>query len=139
MQYGFYLSKKYKNLFGIDLYLPELEEYAFYRDLDKSFKIRDIIELVNEFYQLRKLINISTGIAINANDFFSVASADTVIINAKDLEWVIPIFKKYGWKGIEACISYIAKQMPIKDHMTKVFNEAYEDIKKNNPKVYSEY
>lgn len=88
---------------------------------------------------LRGLINGSFGIAMNANDFFNYACADMVLIDAQDLEWVIPIYKKYSWKGIDACMAYIAKQMPIKPHITKEFEEAYAEIEKINPKVHSEY
>jgi hypothetical protein len=86
---------------------------------------------------LRGLINGSFGIAMNANDFFNYACADMVFINANDLEWVLPIYKKYSWAGVDACIAYIAKHMPIKPHITKEFEEAYAEIEKINPKVYS--
>ena len=88
---------------------------------------------------LRAILKGSFGIAMNANDFFDYACADVVLIDARDLEWVIPIYKKYSWKGIDACMSYIAKQMPIKPHITKEFEEAYAEIEKLNPKVHSEY
>ena len=67
------------------------------------------------------LIKGSFGIAMNANDFFHYACADMVIIDSKDLEWVLPIFKKYSWKGIDACMAYIAKQMPMEPCITKTF------------------
>ena len=88
---------------------------------------------------LRGLVNGSFGIAVNANDFFNYACADIVIIDALDLEWVLPIFAKYKWKGIDACMAYIAKQMPIKTRITKEFEEAYAEIEKINPTVHTEY
>ena len=88
---------------------------------------------------LISIIKGSFGIAMNANDFFDYACAESVTIDAKDLEWVLPIYKKYSWRGIDACMAYIAKRMPIKPHITKEFEEAYEEIKKMNPKVHSEY
>lgn len=88
---------------------------------------------------LRGLIKGSFGIAMNANDFFNYACADMVLIDAQDLEWVLPIYKKYSWKGVDACMAFIAKQMPIKPHITKEFEEAYAEIEKINPKVNSEY
>lgn len=88
---------------------------------------------------LRKLINGSFGIMMNANDFFAYACADAVTIDPKDLEWVMPIFQKYSWTGIDACMAYIVKHMPIKPHITKEFEEAYAEIVKLNPQVHSEY
>lgn len=88
---------------------------------------------------LRELIKGSFGIAMNANDFFNYACADMVLIDSQDLEWVLPIYKKYSWRGIDACMAYIAKQMPIEPYITKEFKEAYSEIEKINPKVYSEY
>ena len=41
----------------------------------------------------------------------------------------------YGWKGIDACMAFIAKQMPIKPHITKEFEEAYAEIEKINPHI----
>lgn len=88
---------------------------------------------------LRGLIMGSVGIAMNANDLFKYASADMVLIDAQDLEWVLPIYKKYSWKGVDACMAYIAKQMPTRYPLTKDFEEAYAEIEKINPKVHSEY
>lgn len=88
---------------------------------------------------LRGLIKGSFGIAMNANDFFNYACADMVLIDAQDLEWVLPIYKKYSWKGVDACMAFIAKKMPIKPRITKEFEEAYAEIEKINPKVHSEY
>lgn len=86
---------------------------------------------------LHGLIKGSFGIAMNANDFFNYASPDMVLIDAQDLEWVLPIYKKYSWKGVDACMAYIAKKMPIKPHITKEFEEAYAEIKKMKPEVHS--
>lgn len=71
--------------------------------------------------------------------FFNYACADTVLIDVQDLKWVIPIYENHGWVGIDACMAYIAKQVPIKPHITKEFKAAYSEIEKMNPKVYSEY
>lgn len=95
--------------------------------------------MIDENNLLKDLINGSFGIEMNANDFFNYACADMVLIDPADLEWVLPIYKKYGWSGIDACMAYIAKRMPIKPHVTKEFEEAYEEIKNINPEVYSEY
>jgi len=102
-----------------------------------NLKQEDTNELKRD--DLSELVNGSFGIAINANDFFNYACGDMVIIDALDLKWVLPIFAKYKWKGIDACMSYIAKQMPIKPHITKEFEEAYAEIEKINPTVHSEY
>ncbi len=88
---------------------------------------------------LIKIVKGSFGIAMNANDFFNYACADMVCIDPQDLVWVIPIFRKYDWSGINACMAYIAKCMPIQPHITKEFEEAYAEIKEMNPKVHSEY
>lgn len=81
----------------------------------------------------------SFGICFNANDFFNYACADTVIIDGNDLEWVIPIFIKYKWDGINACMAYIAKKYPLEEHITEKFQNAHNEIQKLNPNVHSEY
>lgn len=88
---------------------------------------------------LISLLNGSFGIACNANDFFNYACADCVMIDALDLKWVLPIYKKYPRAGLNACMSYIAKQKPIKPYITKEFEEAYAEIERLNPDVQSEY
>lgn len=104
-----------------------------------EFSIQSSSEQSEDKDDLRKLIDGSFGIAANANDFFNFACAQMVLIYSEDLDWVIPIFKKYSWKGLDACMAYIAKQMPLKSHITKEFEEAYAEIEKLNPKVHSEY
>ena len=81
----------------------------------------------------------AAAIACNANDLFGDGRADTVIIEPKDLEWVLPIYIKYNGEGLDACMAYIAKQMPIDSDITKNFKEAYAEIEIINPKVYSFY
>jgi len=88
---------------------------------------------------LISLVKGSFGIQMNASDFFNYACADSVLIDSMDLKWVIPIYKKYSWTGIDACMAYIAKQMPIEPHVTKEFKEAYAEIEKIKPEVHSEY
>lgn len=91
--------------------------------------------------ELLKLVKSSAsfGIAINANDFFGYACTDMLIIDGQDLKWVMPMYQKYGYAGIDACMAYIAKEMPIKPRITAVFKKAYREIKRINPEVYSEY
>lgn len=89
--------------------------------------------------ELIALLNGSFGIACNANDFFDYACADSVLIDALDLKWVLPIYKKYPRAGLNACMSYIAKQKPINPYITKEFEEAYAEIETLNPDVQSEY
>ena len=73
------------------------------------------------------------------NDFFNIACSDMVLVYSEDLDWVLPIFKKYSWSGLDACMAYIAKQMPLNVYIKKEFEEAYAEIEKLNPKVHSEY
>lgn len=88
---------------------------------------------------LKKLVNSSFGIAMNANDFFNYACADMVIVDPRDLEWILPIDAKYPKSGLDACLSFIAKQKPIKPWITDEFKEAYKELEKLNPEVKSEY
>ncbi len=88
---------------------------------------------------LTKFVRGSWGIVLNANDFFGFACADAVTVHPLDLEWVLPMYEKYDQVGIDACMSYIAKQKPIQPWITDKFNEAYAEIEKLNPKVWSEY
>ncbi len=81
----------------------------------------------------------SFGICMNANDFFSYASADSVILDPKDLNWVLPVCRKYPKAGENACMSYIAKRKPIKPWITPEFESAYAEIEAMNPDVQSEY
>lgn len=89
--------------------------------------------------ELIALLNGSFGIAINLSDFFNYACADMILIHTKDLYWVLPMYKKHGWVGVYAAVSFIAKKMPIKPYITAEFKEAYSEIEKINPEVHSEY
>jgi hypothetical protein len=89
--------------------------------------------------ELLAVLNGSFGVAINLSDFFNYACADMMIIDTQDLYWVLPMYKKYGWDGVYAAVSFIAKQMPIKPNINDKFKEAYAEIEKINPEVHSEY
>jgi hypothetical protein len=89
--------------------------------------------------ELLAVLNGSFGVAINLSDFFNYACADMMLIDTKDLYWVLPMYKKYGWDGVDAAVSFIAKQMPIKPRINDKFKEAYAEIEKINPEVHSEY
>lgn len=88
---------------------------------------------------LNELVKNSFGIAMNANDFFAYAAADSVIIDYEDLKWVLPIFKKYGGPGIHACMAYIAKKQPIDPWVNDEYKAAFAAIEQIKPEVYSEY
>lgn len=85
------------------------------------------------------LLKGSFGIACNANDFFNYASTDMVIIDPKYFEWVLLIFKKYKWDGLNACMVFISKRQPIQSIITENYNNAFTEIEKLNPKIYSTY
>lgn len=87
---------------------------------------------------IKKIINQSFWIGLNANDFFAYACADCVDMDPFDLEWVVPIVKKYPTSGLDACQAYIRKQMPIPPYITEEFNQAYEEICTLKPNVRSE-
>jgi len=89
--------------------------------------------------ELLAVLNGSFGVAINLSDFFNYSCADMMLIDTQDLYWVLPMYKKYGWDGIYAAVSFIAKQMPIKPNINDKFKEAYAEIEKINPEVHSEY
>lgn len=88
---------------------------------------------------LKSLLIDSFGIAINCNDFFNYACADMIMLDYGDLEWVLPIYEKHGQPGLNACMSHIAKTLPIEPWRTPEFNQALEEIKKINPYIHSEY
>lgn len=88
---------------------------------------------------LKLLEECSFGIALNANDFFSYASADMVLLDVQDLVWVIPMYKRYNLCGLNACMAYIAKRMPIEPHISYQFKVAYVELEKLNPEVHSDY
>jgi len=59
--------------------------------------------------------------SLNANDFFGYACADAVELDTVDLSWVIPIVKKYGVEGVEACMSYIRQCFSVREIRTERF------------------
>ena len=87
--------------------------------------------------ELLAVLNGSFGVAINLSDFFNYACADMMLIDTQDLYWVLPMYKKYGWGGVYAAVSFIAKQMPIKPNINDKFKEAYAEIEKINTEVHS--
>ena len=89
--------------------------------------------------ELLAVLNGSFGVAINLSDFFNYACADMMLMDTQDLYWVLPMYKKYGWDGVYAAVSYIAKKMPIKPNINDKLKEAYAEIEKINPEVHSEY
>jgi hypothetical protein len=88
-----------------------------------------------EAYKL--LLKHSFFIALFANDFFGYACADAVELDTCDLSWVIPIVKKYGADGINACMHYIRQQLPLQEYLTEEEHKAYKEIEELNPKVFS--
>lgn len=88
---------------------------------------------------LKKLIDGSFGISLNANDFFNYASADTILLDPLDLKWVLPIVEKYKYNGLDACMSYIAGIKPLEPYITPSFQEALKELETLKPKKYSEY
>lgn len=100
----------------------------------------NIKEIVKEFdKELLEILAGSFGISINLSDFFYYATADMILIDYKDLVWILPIYKKYGWEGIYASASHIAKLTPIKEAITPEFERALKEIQLLDPKIYSEY
>ena len=89
--------------------------------------------------ELLAVLNGSFGVAINLSDFFNSSCADMMLIDTQDLYWVLKMYKKYGWDGIYAAVSFIAKQLPIKPNINDKFKKAYAEIEKINPEVHSEY
>lgn len=77
-------------------------------------------------------------ICLNANDFFSYASADSVDLEDSDYHWAVPFVEKYGTDGINAIMSYIRKQCPIIERQTQAFHKAYAEIVGLHPDVQSE-
>lgn len=89
--------------------------------------------------ELIHILNESFGIAINLSDFFHYACADMILIDTQDLPWVLPMYKKYGWDGIYACVAFIAKKEPIKEAQNDKFKLALDEINTLKPEVHSEY
>lgn len=46
--------------------------------------------------EIMDMVKGSFGIALNANDFFNYACADSVQIEYDDFHWAMPIIRKYG-------------------------------------------
>jgi len=88
---------------------------------------------------LEVLFKSSHGIALNANDFFAYASAEIVIIDPLDFEWVFPFVNKYGDTGVDVIMCFIAQRQPIPPRQTGVFKEVYKELQLLNPTVHSAY
>jgi len=85
-----------------------------------------------------KILGSAFSITVNANDFFAYCCADAVEIDVDDLYWIGPIVEKYGNEGLNACMSFIRKQKPIKPYITKNFKKALKELEKLNPEICSE-
>lgn len=93
-----------------------------------------------EKYQfLKEILSGSFGIALNANDLFQYACAETIIVDPLDFDWILPIFKNYKWDGLNACMAFISERMPIKEAQNDNFNAAYSELVALSPKVFTEY
>ena len=88
---------------------------------------------------LKEILSGSFGIALNANDLFQYACAETIVVDPLDLDWILPIFKNYKWDGLNACMAFLTNRMPIKEVQNEGFKAAYTDLVALNPKVYTEY
>lgn len=98
------------------------------------------IDYVKEYSEeITRLLRGDFGIALNANDFFCYASADMVLVDYRDFGWVLPIYRKFGQPGLDACLSHIAGRDPIEPYLTDEFYKARAAIKELNPDVKSEY
>lgn len=71
----------------------------------------------------------------NANDFFHYATAHSVCIDESDFDWVLHHIQKWGQSGMNACVSYIQNQTPIKPHLTEKFNKSLSELIERNQKV----
>jgi hypothetical protein len=85
--------------------------------------------------ELLLLLRYSDSIELNANDFFCYASAGSIILAIDNMEWVLPIVKKYKENGIHAVMSYINKMLPIEPWQTEDFLKAYKELEKLNPLI----
>ncbi len=85
---------------------------------------------------LRKLIKGSIGIILNSSDFFNYSTAYSILIEDSDLDWILPIFNKHGWTGINACMAYITSRKPMDEYLTKEYEDAYNEIVSINPKIH---
>lgn len=96
-------------------------------------------EIVKEHSE--ELIELVAGcfsIELNANDFYGYACSDSERLDPMDLEWALPIIRKYGYiDGTSAVMSIISQLMPIKEYQTEGFNRAMKEIKELNPKIWS--
>ena len=88
--------------------------------------------------KLQELINDSFAVVFNANDFFCVASSYPFYVDSEDISWILPIYERYGIDGLNACMSHIQKQDPLKPYMNDKFLLARKEIEETNPNVSTE-
>ena len=93
--------------------------------------------LCDEFISILEDGNGTFGIVINLSDFFDTC-ADSIMIDVQDFIWILPFYKKYDWDGIYAAVSFIVKQLPMKNQMNQKFNDAYKEIELLNPMINTE-
>lgn len=74
------------------------------------------------------LLGESFGIDLNANDFFSYATAQIVTISESDFYWVIEHIQKHGVEGVHSAMAYVQNQEPIPPYLTDKFNEAIKEL-----------
>lgn len=78
------------------------------------------------------------SIKLNANDFYAYACSDSESLDPMDLEWALPIIRKYGYiDGTSAILSSISQLMPIKEYQSEGFHQAMKEIKELNPTIWS--
>lgn len=88
--------------------------------------------------ELIELILNSSYVQLNASDFYSYACSDSELLDPMDLEWALPIIRKYGYiDGTNAVMASISQLVPIIEHHTEGFNNAMKEIKELNPKIWS--
>lgn len=78
------------------------------------------------------------GICLNANDFFSYASGDSVVLDSSDFYWALPLIEKYPDSGCNAVMAYIRQTQPIEPWRTPEFLAAYKELEELKPYVWSE-
>lgn len=93
---------------------------------------------VDKYPELEMLLDHSQAIVVNANDFFEYATADSVTIDIVDLNWILPIIKKYGIHGIHAAVAYIRKEAPLPQIQTEKYLKAYQELIDLAPTIWSE-
>lgn len=99
--------------------------------------MKSIKKLLEEYPN--EIASILTGeyLYLTMSDFFNVASSYSVLIYTDDLLWIVPIYKKYGNDGLNACIAYIEKLQPLNFYQNEKYLEAYKEIENLNPEVTS--